>query len=145
MLIWYHALSSHWHENVDVYQVMRDAFDIDLSKNLRLPAYVELALLDDQILHEIRRALPAEAQGGWSSVGELPSYLGTSWGIPILCSMMIGWAESDAEAQHWNDELLLWQESAAYMPMITASFGLSRDYDQFLIQVQLHLWYYVAR
>jgi len=131
----YKVLSTEWRENVDIYQALRDAFDAGLSRESRLPAYVHLALSDGQVVRELRSALPSEAQKKWPSTDALPSYLGSSWGIPILCSMMILWADNDAEIQHWNEELLRWQESSSYMPMITASFGLSWDYDQFLIGV----------
>ncbi len=129
----YNVLSEKWAGNVDVYQALRNAFDAGLSRELRLPAYVQLAISDENIFHELRRAIQTEAQEKWPSVGALPSYLGKSWGVMILCSLMIRWSENDSDAKHWNEELLRWQESTTHMPMITASFGLSQDYDEFLI------------
>ncbi|WP_414040264.1 hypothetical protein ACJU26_14275 [Acidithiobacillus sp. M4-SHS-6] len=131
----YSVLSTEWRENVDIYQALRDAFDVGLSPALRLPAYVQLALSDSRMVRELRMALPIEADERWPSIDSLPSYLGESWGVPILCAMMVAWADTEAEAKRWNEELMRWQDSSAYLPMITASFGLSWDYDQFLIGV----------
>ena len=131
----YNVLFTEWRETVDIYQALRDAFDLGLSRKLRLKAYVWLARSDIQMVRELKAALPIEAQEKWPSIDMLPTYMGSEWGVPIFCAMMIGWADNKAQARDWNSQFLCWQNSSSYMPMITASLGLSYDYDQFLIGV----------
>jgi hypothetical protein len=46
---------------------------------------------------------------------------------------MIGLDDAQVHVGEWDGALLDWQNNTTYMPMITAAFGLSRDYDDFLL------------
>jgi hypothetical protein len=127
------VLRDAWGEAVNRYEALRDAFNLELSQVSRLRSYLSLALTDRQMLQELEDALPAERDRHWGSVPTLPSYLGSTWGIPILCALKIGRSRDRDTAHQWNVELLRWQRSSSFMPMITPSFGLSRDYDAFLV------------
>lgn len=131
----YKALFTDWYEAVDIYQALRDAFDLGLSRELRLEAYVRLACSDDKMVRELRAALPLEAQEKWPSVEMLSSYMGSMCGVPIFCAMMIGWADNDTNVQYWDRELLVWQNEPSDIAKISASFGLSWDRDRFLVSV----------
>lgn len=132
----YNLLTTNgWRSVVNVYSALEQAFTVGLSPQSQLSSYVKLARSDRNMLVELRRALGRERKVDSSSMREFPSYLGQQWGTPILCALMIGAVDSNTEIAHWNQEFMRWQENGDFFPMITASFGLSWDYDQFLLGV----------
>lgn len=132
----YHLLvTDGWRSAANVYKALDQAYVLGLSQNARLASYVKLCGSDPQMLTELKDALSRGRSINSSSLRAFPSYLGSQWGTPILCALMIGSVGNDAELDHWNRELMRWQENGGGYPMITASFGLSWDYDQFLLGV----------
>lgn len=60
------------------------------------------------------------------------TYLGNEWGIPIHLGMLSAFADDKLEGKYFDD-FKNWQEKSYYLKQIGASYGLSRDYDLFIL------------
>ncbi len=60
------------------------------------------------------------------------TYLGKEWEIPIHLGMLSAFAEDNLENKYFED-FKNWQERSTYLKQIGPSFGLSRDYDLFIL------------
>lgn len=60
------------------------------------------------------------------------TYLGNEWEIPIHLGMLSAFADDKLESKYFED-FKNWQEKSYYLKQIGASYGLSRDYDLFIL------------
>ena len=68
---------------------------------------------------------------------EYPSFIGAEWASPIHIGLLAMTHPGEAD---WLERLRTWQEESTYMTMIGPHFGLSRDYDEFVLGAAPVLW-----
>jgi hypothetical protein len=61
------------------------------------------------------------------------SYLGNTWCFPIHLGILYSSTNDLYTKEKISNKLKYWQEKNSYMTMIGPHFGLSRDYDEFLV------------
>lgn len=125
---------TNWGRIVDPAFILREAYKLGLSKKSRLSAYIRIARSYPAMLDELLKVVQEERLLGWKSVGNLEAYVGHTWGVFPLCALMSRYS-SKRDASSWADSLLHFQNKNSFMPMISPAFGLSRDYDEFLLGV----------
>lgn len=70
------------------------------------------------------------------------TWLGTNWSSPIHLGLLF--AEFSEDRSRIFDQLQWWQERSTYMSQVGPHFGLSRDYDLFILGWAGGLWAVVA-
>jgi hypothetical protein len=86
------------------------------------------AQLDDQFIKFLLSKIdevPAQVLSG-----QYKTYVGQSWSVPIHFGLL---ALRAPDKGAWLERLRQWQESSSYMTMIGPHFGLSMDYDDFIL------------
>jgi hypothetical protein len=130
------VLSSDPWDEVDCHAILRTienaSFEVPYSS-----VYAWLYLDHQWILpHFLRRIAQDPWEGGYDS------YLGGHWRVPIHLALL---ANSQPErGPACLQELVEWQERSSYMTQIGPHFGLSRDYDYFILGFAPALWALVA-
>lgn len=124
--------SAPWVDKVDFIGVLNHAANLELSKAKIISSFVHISRLNNDLLPTLITLLNAEASINFENI-TFDSYLGDHWFYPIICAMMIGISIDSKESERWSTILLAWQNQHVYMPMITPAFGLSRDYDEFIL------------
>ena len=77
-----------------------------------------------------------------SILQEYGSYWGDMWSDPIHYGILIySFPEKSAE---YLQQLRNWQEKSTYLTMIGPHFGLSRDYDEFILGLAPPFWAFLA-
>lgn len=125
--------SGVWSNQVDYAFILRHAAKLQLSQDKILSSYIHLCRDDESLFQDLMSLLEVEFSNGFENANSLNTYLGSQWSIPILCAMAIGVVDSKEKASAWSNKLLDWQNNSSYMPQITPAFGLSRDYDEFIL------------
>ncbi|MFZ3171843.1 MAG: hypothetical protein WA118_07680 [Carboxydocellales bacterium] len=78
-----------------------------------------------------------------SELDNYQTYLGQNWAYPIhlgiLCAKNI-----EDKKRDFYERLKIWQEKSSYLTQIGPHFGLSNDYDRFIIGLAGSLWTLVA-
>lgn len=125
--------SGIWSNQVDYAFVLRHAAKLKLSQDKILSSYIHLCRDDETLFQDLMSLLEVEFNNGFENANSLDTYLGSQWSIPILYAMAIGIVDSKKKASDWSNKLLDWQNNSSYMPQITPAFGLSQDYDDFIL------------
>ncbi len=125
--------SALWSRQVNYVSILKHATNLDLSKNDILSSYIHLARGDSRLIPDLMDILKAESINDFQGTEDLNTYLGSGWAIPIFCAMAIGKSHNEEEVEYWSGKLLDWQNKSSYMPMLTPAFGLSEDYDEFIL------------
>ncbi|MCK4822082.1 hypothetical protein KA005_40340, partial [bacterium] len=124
--------SELWMKKVDYSLLLMHAVELRLSKESAISSYISLSRHDLSIFPDLIKLVTEDSKVNFANT-YLDSYLGSQWCIPILTALLCGLSEDKKESEHWSSMLLAWQRSSSYMPMITPAFGLSRDYDEFIL------------
>jgi hypothetical protein len=124
-----------WKE-IDISSIILHIEELEYEKNtgLILPAYATLSktipLMRDHFIRRLKQK--AGTPNGLFSFESYGSYLGTEWSIPVHLGMLSAFAEDGMEEKYFLD-FKNWQEKSYYLKQIGASYGLSRDYDIFIL------------
>lgn len=124
--------SKLWCEKVTYPEVLMFSASLGLSRNEVISSYVRMTRFDFDLLPDFIQLIAEDSQLGFTNV-ILDSYIGSQYYVPILCSLLCGVSKNKEESQHWSSMLIEWQDNNSYIPMIAPSFGLSRDYDEFIL------------
>jgi hypothetical protein len=124
--------SSLWSNKVDYSTLLMHSVDLGLSKENIISSYIRMSSCDSDLFLDFIQLITNDSESGFSNT-ILDSYIGAQWHVPILYSMLCGLSEDKQKSDHWSSMLVGWQNNSSYMPMITPSFGLSRDYDEFIL------------
>ena len=124
-----------WKEiNIDSVVLHIEELEFEKNNGIILPSYAKLSKVIPKMKgHFIRRLKQkAEAPNGLFGFESYETYLGTEWSIPIHLGLLAAFANDGQEQEYFND-FKNWQEKSYYLKQIGASYGLSRDYDLFII------------
>lgn len=124
--------SELWVNKVDYSKLLMDAVELGLSKESIISSYIRMSRYDLAIFPDLVKLIIQESKCDFANT-TLNSYLGAQWHVPILCSFLCGLSKDEKESKYWSSMLLEWQNNSSYMPMITPAFGLSQDYDEFIL------------
>jgi hypothetical protein len=124
--------SDLWKDKADHVALLKHAASLELSKELIISSYIHLSRNDNSLLKDLLCFIQSESERKFINI-HINTYLGWHWFVPIMCSMIIGQADEPDSVRSWSSKLLEWQNNSSYMPMITPSFGLERDYDEFIL------------
>ncbi|MFC1477964.1 hypothetical protein ACFL57_00715 [Candidatus Margulisiibacteriota bacterium] len=125
--------SDVWSNQVDYAFVLRYAAKLQLSQDNILPSYIHLCREDESLFQDLMSLVYVEFNNGFENSNSFDTYLGSQWLIPIFYAMAIGSVDSKKKVSDWSNKLLDWQNKSSYMPQITPAFGLSQDYDAFML------------
>lgn len=108
--------------------------EFEKDKGTILPSYALLTKKYSAIKpHFIRLLkLKIEKPKGLFESEAYDTYLGNEWEIPIHLGMLSAFADDKLEGKYFDD-FRNWQEKSYYIKQIGASYGLSRDYDLFIL------------
>ena len=128
-------LIDHW-TNIDLNQVILhlESLDFEKEKGTVLPSYALLTQKYSGIKPYFIRRLKnkIEKPKGLFESEAYETYLGTEWEIPIHLGMLSAFADDDLENKYFDD-FKNWQEKSYHLKQIGPSYGLSRDYDLFIL------------
>lgn len=130
--LWELLSSEPWVNKVDRVKVLLCAAELGLSKFEIIPSFVRIARSNQELIPSVIDLFYAKSTRFFENT-EFDTYLGQQWFYPIICSMMVGISTDSEEKERWSEHLLTWQDSYSDMPMITPAFGLSCDYDDFIL------------
>jgi hypothetical protein len=99
--------------------------------------YAGLCLSEDWVRPHLLRRLALDP---WE--GDYGTYLGAYWRVPIHLALLANLQPAQGAAR--LQELIDWQERSSYMTQIGPHFGLSRDYDFFILGLAPTLWALIA-
>lgn len=128
-------LTDNWnHLNLDNIILHIEDLEFEKGQGTILPAYALLTKKYSFIKpHFIRLLkLKIEKPKGLFEKEAYDSYLGNEWEIPIHLGMLSAFADDKLESKYFED-FKNWQEKSYYLKQIGGSFGLSRDYDLFML------------
>lgn len=129
----YETLTSEtWANKVNYLQVIKKAVELNLSRENIISSFVSLCRKDSIFFTDLKLLLEHDSKEFFEHTN-LYSYLGTTWLTPIISAFFCGLSQTTEEMNHWSRYFMAWQNKSDPMPMISASFGLSLDYDEFLI------------
>lgn len=124
--------SEVWPCKVGYSSLLAYAVELGLSKESVISSYVRICRHDPAIFPDLVKLIIEDSKYCFANT-YLDSYIGGEWHAPIFYSLLCGLSADKNESEHWSSMLLEWQNKSSYMPMITPSFGLSRDYDEFIL------------
>jgi len=122
-----------WKDKTNYKNILNYASDIELSQNNILFSYSFLSIKDKNIFPNLMKQIKKGVLSDFSNINNFNTYIGSQWLIPILYSIIIGSTSNKEEIKHFSDKLLVWQNKSSHMPQIALAFGLSKDYDEFII------------
>jgi len=129
------ALSTPWWARqpaaIDAALATIAALDFEGRHGTLLPGYARLALTSDRYLLEFLSRLRAHVTKATGPVADYQTFLGHHWQEPIHLALLA--AAYPAEAGTYLTKFCEWQEDASGMTAIGPHFGLSRDYDDFVL------------
>ena len=129
----HHLLTTElWLNKVNYSQVLMHAVKLGLSKENAISSYIRISRHDSSVFTDFVELVTEDSKNNFTNT-ILDSYLGSQWCIPILTALLCGLSKDNKASEHWSTVLLKWQRNSSYMPMITPAFGLSRDYDDFIL------------
>lgn len=110
-----------------------------------LPRYAALSQRDAKFQqHFVRYLLARESTLPLTPEDDdYQTYLGSRWSIPIHLGILVASASGE-ERTKFFERLRQWQEHTWYMTQIGPHFGLSRDYDEFILGLAPPLWALIA-
>lgn len=111
-----------------------EGLEFEKDRGTILPSYALLTKKYSAIKpHFIRLLkLKIEKPKGLFESESYDTYLGNEWEIPIHLGMLSAFADDKLEEKYFDD-FRNWQEKSYYIKQISASYGLSRDYDLFIL------------
>ncbi|WP_417439803.1 hypothetical protein [Idiomarina abyssalis] len=121
-----------WLRKVDYAKLLMHAVRLGLSKENAISSHVKISRSDTKIFPQLVELVSKDSHAGFANT-VFESYLGGRWAIPILTALLCGLSENMNESSSWSSLLLGWQRESTFMPMITPAFGLSMDYDEFIL------------
>lgn len=121
-----------WLHKVDHAKLLMHAASLELSKRNTISSFVRISRNDTVMFSQLVELVSKDSETGFENTA-FDSYLGSQWAIPIITGLLCGLSENISESRHWSSLLLKWQKESTYLPMITPAFGLSRDYDEFIL------------
>ena len=124
--------SKLWSNKVTYSELLMHSVGLGLSKEEVISSYIRMSRTDSDLFPDFIQLITDDSKHEFSNT-ILDSYLGSQWHVPILCSILCGVSEDNDKSDYWSSMLVEWQRNNVYMPMITPSFGLSRDYDEFIL------------
>ncbi len=122
------ALSQPAWADVDLHSVVIHIETLEFKGNY-LADYAALASRDSRFLSHFLRVIGSTVASR-SHSQTYGTYIGDSWGMPLHIAML---ALHETKELVPLRELRWWQEESTYMSMIGPHFGLSRDYDDFVL------------
>ncbi|MGJ0484733.1 MAG: hypothetical protein ACR65R_09390 [Methylomicrobium sp.] len=132
--------SDLWINKVNYVALLKYAATSKLSKDKIIASYIRMCRHDSNLLPDLITLLQIESENNFKNI-EIDTYLGCQWSAPILCAMVIGLADDQDKVEIWSSKLLDWQNHNSDMPMITPAFGLSLDYDDFILGICTTTYY----
>lgn len=124
--------SKLWSNKITYSKLLMHSVELGLSKEQVISSYIRMSRTDSDLFPDFIQLITDDSKHEFTNT-MLDSYLGSQWHVPILCSMLCGMSEDSDKLEYWSSMLVEWQRNNAYMPMITPSFGLCRDYDEFIL------------
>jgi hypothetical protein len=125
--------STIWKDKTNYKDILNYASDIQLSQNDILFSYSLLSIKDKNIFPDLMQLIKIESENNFNNGNNFNTYLGSHWLIPVFYAIIIGSTSDKEEIKYFSDKLLIWQNKSSYMSQITPAFGLSIDYDEFII------------
>lgn len=118
-------------KGLDIDAIMLHVEDQKFNINF-LSRYAVLGIQNDRYRSHYIRYLTALYEGPPSkqSVGNYESYIGYNWAEPIHLGLLSIYSSQPGS---YLDRFRQWQDYSTYLTMIGPHFGLSRDYDEFVI------------
>ncbi|WP_123204093.1 hypothetical protein [Pedobacter jejuensis] len=121
---------------LDINKILLHIEDLGFEKDKGtiLPSYALLTRKYSAIKpHFIRLLkLKIEKPKGLFEGESYDTYLGNEWEIPIHLGILSAFADDKLEDKYFDD-FMNWQEKSYYIKQIGANYGLSRDYDLFIL------------
>jgi hypothetical protein len=121
---------SNW-KGMALSSVLRHIEELQFEAPL-LAIYAQRAVQDLSYREHFLRVLAQQWQDGKSEKSDYTSYIGNTWSAPLHIGLL---ALEFPQRENWLDSLEEWQERSSYMTQIGPHFGLSRDYDAFVLGV----------
>lgn len=126
---------NNWND-IDLNTIIQHIEQLGFEKNSGqlLPSYAILSKNHPELKQHFIRKLKqkAEMPKGLFEAESYESYFGTEWSIPIHLGLLSAFANDNLETKYFDD-FKNWQEKSYYLKQIGPSFGLSRDYDMFVL------------
>jgi hypothetical protein len=126
-----------WKE-IDINAIILHIEELGFERNTGtiLPSYAVLSRTFPIIKpHFIRRLKEnTENANGLFGFEAYGTYCGRQWSIPIHLGLLAAFANDGQEEKYFTD-FKYWQEKSSYLKQIGASYGLSRDYDLFILGI----------
>lgn len=123
--------------DIDIEQVSNHIVSLEFEKNSGdlLSSFVVLSSIDKSFIPITLNLLENIHIDFFSNLNRVnyKTYLGNSWCFPIHLGMIYSNIDDLYKREKIINQLQYWQEKNSYMTMIGPHFGLSHDYDEFLI------------
>lgn len=127
---------AEWIE-IDIDEVTNHIVSLEFEKNSGnlLSSFVFLSSMDKVFIPQTLSLLEHIHIDFFSNLNRInyKTYLGNSWCFPIHLGMIYCSIDDLYKREKIVNQLKYWQEKNSYMTMIGPHFGLSHDYDEFLI------------
>jgi hypothetical protein len=120
--------------NIDAIVEHIEFLEFELYSGLILPSYAHLSKKYPVFKKHYVRRLQEKVQipNGLFEPESYDTYLGTEYSTPIHLGILSSFNENNLEYKYFED-FKNWQEKSYYLKQIGPSFGLSRDYDLFIL------------
>ena len=122
---------------IDIDEVTNHIVSLEFEKNSGdlLSSFVFLSSMDKVFIPQTLSLLENIHIDFFSNLNRInyKTYLGNSWCFPIHLGMIYCSIDDLYKREKIINQLKYWQEKNSYMTMIGPHFGLSHDYDEFLI------------
>jgi hypothetical protein len=111
-----------------------ESLEFEKEKGTLLPSYALLTQKYARIKPHFIRLLKTkiEKPEGLFKGEAYETYLGNEWAIPVHLGILSAFAKDNLENKYFED-FKNWQEKSSYLKQIGPSYGLSRDYDLFIL------------
>lgn len=131
-----YLIAANWIE-IDIKEVSNHIVSLEFEKNSGdlLSSFIVLSSVDKSFIPLTLSLLENIHVDFFSNLNRInyKTYLGNSWCFPIHLGMIYSSIDDLYKREKIIKQLKYWQEKNSYMTMIGPHFGLSQDYDEFLI------------
>lgn len=128
-------LIENWTE-IDLDKVILHIEQLEFEKEqgTKLPSYALLSQKYNIIKPHFIRSLKQKLKNpkGLFEMEEYGTYLGSEWEVPIHLGLLSAFANDNLEKKYFED-FKNWQDKSYHLKQIGPSYGLSRDYDLFIL------------
>ncbi|MFF5383358.1 hypothetical protein [Pedobacter suwonensis] len=129
------GIKERWDE-IDLSTIICHIEDLGFEKGTGIitPSYAQLSLVYPELKeHFLRRlAINATKETTLYEAEAYDTYLGNTWFVPIHLGILAAVAQDNNRFEYFT-KFKIWQEESTYIKQIGPSFGLSRDYDLFIL------------